>query len=79
MPKDVPLKPNDYLIEVENFGACDEETLSFWIMVMVSNVLHYSNVYLNWKFLVNREVHYFENETYEDKYFSVLFDLYYLK
>ncbi len=79
MPKDVPPKPNDYLIDVENFSACDEETLSFWMMVMVSNVLHYSNVYLNWKFLVNREVNYFENETYEDKYFSVLFDLYYLK
>lgn len=48
MPKGNELiKPNDYLICKEDLGKCDAKNLSYWMMIMVSEVMLYSTVYLN--------------------------------
>lgn len=76
MPKDAPL-PNDYLIEVENLRSCETKYLCYWMMVMVKNVIDYSTQYLDYERINHSETD-AEVETYEDKYFSVLYELYYL-
>lgn len=79
MPKGNELiKPNDYLICEEDLGKCDAKKLSYWMMIMVSEVMLHSTVYLKWKFFIDRKLD-CVIETFEDKYFSVLFSLYYLK
>lgn len=72
------IKPNDYLIMVEDLKNCSEGYLCFWIMTMISNVIIYAIKYLNWKKIEHTETD-AQAETYEDKYFSILYELYYLK
>ena len=75
--KDVPL-PNDYLIGIENLRNCSEDYLCFWIMEMVENVICYAIRYLEYKEIEHSETD-AQVETYEDKYFSILYELYYLE
>lgn len=79
MPKDVDIPlPNDYLIAVENLRNCDEIYLCYWMMVMVENVISYAIRYLNYKDNEPSETD-AQAETYEDMYFSILYELYYLQ
>jgi len=78
MSEDVRL-PNEYLFEMEDLGDCDEDKICFWMMVMVRNVIIYSMRYLGYK---QKEHTCFSSsniKTFEDKYFSVLYELYYLE
>ena len=78
------VKPLDYLAYVENFDSCSETNLCFWIMEMLSEIAYY--VIRNRH--DNNLVHYDEweipfagtelIETFEDKYYATLVDLYYL-
>lgn len=79
MPKDteIPL-PNDYLISVENLRECDENYLCYWIMIMVENVISFAIRYLQYKENEHTETD-AQVETFKDKYFSVLYKLYYFK
>lgn len=72
------IKPNDYLIGVENLRNCDERYLCFWMMLMVSYVACFAIRYLKWKSLDHSATD-ARAETYEDRYFSVLYELYYLE
>ncbi len=79
MPKDVDIPlPNDYLIAVENLRNCDEIYLCYWMMVMVENIICYAIRYLNYKYNEPSETD-AQAETYEDMYFSILYELYYLQ
>ena len=78
MPKDKEIiLPNDYLIEEEHLRKCHEDYLCFWMMVMVEEVMCYAVKYLHWKEKDHSSTDAMA-ETYEDKYFSVLYELYYL-
>lgn len=77
IPENVPL-PNDYLIDLEDLRNCDEEKLCYWMMVIVENVIAYSKGYLGLK-MKNHTLTDAESETFEDMYFSVLYNLYYLQ
>lgn len=78
MPNDKEIiLPNDYLIEEENLRGCNEDYLCFWMMVMTDEVMCYAIKYLHWKEKKHSTTDAFA-ETYEDKYFSVLYELYYL-
>lgn len=78
LPKDKKIiLPNDYLIKEENLGKCHEDYLCFWMMVMADEVMCYAIKYLHWKEKEHSTTDAFA-ETYEDKYFSVLYELYYL-
>lgn len=79
MPKDteIPLS-NDYLISVENLRECDENYLCYWIMIMVENVISFAIRYLQYKENEHTETD-AQVETFKDKYFSVLYKLYYFK
>ena len=72
------IKPNDYLIAAENFGSCREDYLCFWMMIMVSYVAAFAIRHLKWKDAEHPQTD-AQPKTFEDKYFSVLYDLYYLK
>lgn len=79
MPKDIEIPlPNDYLISVENLRECDEDYLCYWIMIMVENVISFAIRYLQYKEDEHTETD-AQVETFEDKYFSVLYELYYTK
>lgn len=79
MPIDKDIKlPNDYLIETENLKTCQEDYLCYWMMVMVEEIIGYSIKHLNWEDDEHSETDAVP-ETYEDKYFHVLYELYYLK
>ena len=79
MPKDKGiLLPNDYLIEIEDLRNCPEDYLCFWMMEMVENVICYAIRYLGYKEIEHSETD-AQVETYEDKYFSILYELYYLE
>lgn len=79
MPKNVDIRlPNDYLIAIENLRSCDEKYLCYWMMVMVENVISYAIRYLNYKDNEPSETD-AQAETYEDMYFSILYELYYLQ
>ena len=78
MPNDKEIIfPNDYLIEEENLRGCHEDYLCFWMMVMADEVMCYAIKYLHWKEKDHSTTDAMA-ETYEDKYFSVLYELYYL-
>ena len=78
MPNDKEIIfPNDYLIEEEHLKECHEDYLCFWMMVMVEEVMRYAIKYLHWEKKDHSKTDAFA-ETYEDKYFSVLYELYYL-
>lgn len=70
--------PNDYLISVENLRECDENYLCYWIMIMVENVISFAIRYLQYKENEHTETD-AQVEKFEDKYFSVLYELYYLQ
>lgn len=78
MPEDVRL-PNEYLFEMEDLGDCDEDKICFWMMVMVRNVIIYSIRYLGYKQKEHTFISTSNIKTFEDKYFSVLYELYYLE
>jgi len=75
MPKNVK-KPIDYLLYVEKLrSTADEAYVCFWMMVVIEETIGLSVRYLDYKedwFCTDAVV-----ETFEDKYFSVLFNLYY--
>lgn len=78
MPNDEEIiLPNDYLIKEENLRECYEDYLCFWMMVMANEVICYAIKYLHWKEKDHSTTDAFA-ETYEDKYFSLLYELYYL-
>ncbi len=70
--------PNDYLIEQEHLKGAQEINVCYWIMIMIENVIMYSRLYLGYKekkhTITDAQV-----ETFEDKYFSVLYELFYLQ
>lgn len=70
--------PNDYLISVENLRECDENYLCYWIMIMVENVISFAIRYLQYKENEHTETD-AQVEKFEDKYFSVLYELYYFQ
>lgn len=72
------LKPNDYLINVEELMRREEKKVCYWIMIMVENVIRFSIRYLNYKMKEHDSTDAIFS-TYEDKYFSILYDLYYLQ
>lgn len=77
-PKDIDIPlPNDYLIEAEDLRNCSEDYLCYWIMVMIRDVIAYAIRYLNYDTDDHSQTD-AQAETYEDKYFSVLYELYYL-
>lgn len=79
MPKDIEVQlPNDYLISMENLRECDEDYLCYWIMIMVENVITFAIRYLQYKDDEHAETD-AQVETFEDKYFLVLYELYYVK
>ena len=79
MPKDIEIQlPNDYLISVENLRDCAEDYLCYWMMIMIENVICFAIRYLQYKDDEHAETD-AKVETYEDKYFSVLYELYYMK
>lgn len=79
MPKDIEVQlPNDYLISVDNLRECDEDYLCYRIMIMVENVLFFAIRYLQKKEDEHTKTD-AQVETFEDKYFSVLYELYYMK
>ena len=71
-------KPIDYLWEAENLYEANEENVCFWMMLIVLNVAQYANVYLNYESKEHTTTDSFP-ETFEDKYFEVLYELYYFK
>ena len=79
MPRDndIPL-PNDYLLAAENLRNCREDYLCYWMMVMVENVDSYAIRYLEYTEEEHSQTD-AQIETYEDMYFSILYDLYYLE
>ncbi len=74
---EIPL-PNDYLIVAENLRNCSEDYLCYWMMLIVRNAITYAVRYLNYDMVEHTQTN-AQVETYEDKYFSVLYELYYLK
>ena len=79
MPKDIEVQlPNDYLISMENLRECDEDYLCYWIMIMVEKVITFAIRYLQYKDDEHAETD-AQVETFEDKYFLVLYELYYVK
>lgn len=77
MPKDKEVcRPNDYLISVEELRNCREDYLCYWMMVMVENVICYACRYMHYKESGHSETD-AQVEKYEDKYFSVLYEMYY--
>ena len=70
--------PNDYLIEIENFQGTEEINVCYWMMVMVENVIIYAHKYLDYQEKEHIETD-AQAETFEDKYFSVLYELFYLE
>lgn len=70
--------PNDYLIGIENLRGTEEINVCYWMMVMVENVIMYSRKYLDYQEKEHTETD-AQVETFEDKYFSVLYELFYLE
>lgn len=72
------IKPNDYLDQMEHLSTCDEDEMCYWIMAEVKDALRYAIKYLGYD---QREHDYTDSfpETYEDMYFSILYEMYYLK
>ena len=70
--------PNDYLIGIENLRGTEEINVCYWMMVMVENVIMYSHKYLDYQEKEHTETD-AQVETFEDKYFSVLYELFYLE
>ena len=76
--KKITLKPNDYLINVEELRSREEKKVCYWLMIMVENIIRFSIRYLNYKMKEHDSTDAIFS-TYEDMYFSVLYDLYYLQ
>ena len=72
------LLSNDYLIAQENLRGAEEINVCYWIMVMVENVIMYARLYLGYQ-EKEHTITDAQLETFEDKYFSVLYELFYLQ
>ncbi len=77
MPENV-IKPIDYLCQAEDLYNADEDVVCFWMMIVVFNVMQYAELYLDYE-LKNHTVTDSFTETFEDKYFEVLYDLFYFE
>ena len=77
LPENVQL-PNDYLIEMEKLKTCDEILLCYWLMVIVKNVINYAVRYLGYKKNNHSTISTSCCKSFEDYYFLVLYELYYL-
>lgn len=77
MPDNV-IKPIDYLLQEENLYDGDEDIVCFWMMIVVSNVMQYAKPYLDYELKDHSDTDSFA-ETFEDKYFEVLYDLFYFE
>lgn len=79
LPKDIDIPlPNDYLIVAEALRTCSEDYLCYWMMLIVRNAITYAIRYLNYDTNEHSQTD-AQAETYEDKYFSILYELYYLR
>lgn len=66
------------MVAIENLRSCDEKYLCYWMMVTAENIICYAIRYLNYKDNEPSETD-AQAETYEDMYFSILYELYYLQ
>lgn len=71
------IKPNDYMIEMEKIKTVEDETyVYFWISHIVEKTIQFSIKYLEYKQKEHIDTD-AQSKTFEDRYFEVLYELYY--
>lgn len=70
------IPPMNYLIMAQHLGTADEDKVTFWMMNVINEVISYACAYLNYEKRHHTRTDAFP-ETFEDMYFSVLYELYY--
>lgn len=73
---DDAIPPMNYLIIAQHLGTADEDKVTFWMMNVINEVISYACAYLNYEKRHHTRTDAFP-ETFEDMYFSVLYELYY--
>lgn len=69
-------KPLNYMNNVINIRNCDEDCVSFWIAEEIINAMFFAEKYLD--YVIDEHVYTdAQAETFEDRYFEVLYELFY--
>lgn len=70
-------KPFDYLVDAEGLRETPyEDYVCFWVSQMVEEAMYDSNRYLS-PCIIDHPITDAPTETFEDRYFQVLYDLYF--